>query len=258
MVGTGGPANAGRVALIEEAEEAVGNGTERRGIPDATVTRLPEYLRALTSLEEAGVASVSSEELAAQVGVTSAKLRKDLSYLGSYGVRGVGYEVDHLSYQISLALGLTQDWAVAIIGMGNLGRALAAFHGFARRGVKVVALLDRHPDVVGTRIAGLTVEPVSDLPRIARERAITIALITTPSASAQEVADAVVAAGITAILNFASGALELPHEVQVRKVDLATEVQILGFHQQQHAQHLVAELPSRVQVGQTLLKEVMP
>lgn len=224
----------------------MGNGTERRGIPDATVTRLPEYLRALTTLAETGVASVSSEELAALVGVSSAKLRKDLSHLGSYGVRGVGYDVDHLSYQISLALGLTQDWAVAIIGMGNLGRALAAFHGFARRGVEVVALLDHDPQIIGRSIAGLTVEAVTELPRITRERGVTIALIATPAASAQEVADAVVAAGITAILNFASTSLELPSEIQVRKVDLATEVQILGFHQQQRTRQVVPVLKEAV------------
>jgi len=213
----------------------VGNATERRDIPDATVSRLPEYLRALTTLIEQGVASVSSEELASMVGVSSAKLRKDLSYLGSYGVRGVGYDVDHLSYQISLALGLTRTWAIAIVGMGNLGRALAAYNGFASRGVEVMALLDHHPSVIGTQIAGLTVEPFADLPRIARERGIAIALLATPARSTQEVADAVVAAGITAILNFAPISIDVPGGVQVRNVDLATEVQILAFHQQQRA-----------------------
>ena len=211
----------------------MGSATERRGIPDATDTRPPEYLRALTSLADTGGTSVSSEELATVVGVNSAKLRKDLSYLGSYGVRGVGYDVTHLSDQISSALGLTRDQAVAIIGMGNLGRALAAYNGFASRGVEVVALLDHDPAVIGSRIAGLTVEPVADLPRITSEREVTIAMLATPAGSAQEVADLVVAAGITAILNFAPTSLELPADVQVRKVDLATEVQILAFHAQQ-------------------------
>lgn len=218
------------------------NATERRGIPDATVTRLPEYLRALTSLAESGVSLVSSEELAALAGVSSAKLRKDLSYLGSYGVRGVGYDVDHLSYQIALALGLTHDWAVAIVGMGNLGRALAAYNGFASRGIEVVALLDKDPAVVGRKAAGLTIEGMDDLPRLARERAVAIALIATPARSAQAAADAVVAAGITSILNFAPVSLEVPPEVQVRKVDLATEVQILAFHQLQRGRALVPEL----------------
>lgn len=218
------------------------NATERRGIPDATVTRLPEYLRALTSLAESGVALVSSEELAALVGVSSAKLRKDLSHLGSYGVRGVGYDVDHLSYQIALALGLTHDWAVAIIGMGNLGRALAAYNGFASRGIEVVALLDKDPAVVGREASGLTIEGMDDLPRLARERGVAIALIATPARSAQAAADAVVTAGITSILNFAPVSLDLPPEVQVRKVDLATEVQILAFHQRQRGRDVPAGL----------------
>lgn len=218
------------------------NATERRGIPDATVTRLPEYLRALTSLTETGVSLVSSEELAALVGVGSAKLRKDLSHLGSYGVRGVGYDVDHLSYQIALALGLTHDWAVAIIGMGNLGRALAAYHGFASRGIEVVALFDKDPAVVGGSVAGLTVEAMADLPHIARARSVAIALIATPARSAQAAADAVIAAGITSILNFAPASLDVPDEVRVRKVDLATEVQILAFHQRQRGRDLLSEL----------------
>ncbi|MFN2320031.1 MAG: redox-sensing transcriptional repressor Rex [Dermatophilaceae bacterium] len=218
------------------------NATERRGIPDATVTRLPEYLRALTSVAESGVALVSSEELAALVGVSSAKLRKDLSHLGSYGVRGVGYDVEHLSYQIALALGLPHDWAVAIVGMGNLGRALAAYNGFASRGIEVVALLDEDPTVVGRMASGLTIEAMADLPRIARERGVAIALIATPSRSAQAAADAVIAAGIPSILNFAPVSLDVPPEVQVRKVDLATEVQILAFHQRQRGRDLVPGL----------------
>lgn len=218
------------------------NATERRGIPDATVSRLPEYLRALTTLAESDVALVSSEELAALVGVSSAKLRKDLSHLGSYGVRGVGYDVDHLSYQIALALGLTHDWAVAIVGMGNLGHALAAYNGFASRGIEVVALLDEDPDIVGRTVAGITVEAMVDLPRVARERAVAIALIATPARSAQAAADAVLAAGITSILNFAPTSLEVPPEVKVRRVDLATEVQILAFHQRQRGRDLLTDL----------------
>ena len=140
----------------------------RRDIPDATVARLPEYLRALTGLAERGISSVSSEELAAAAGVGSAKLRKDLSHLGSYGVRGVGYEVEFLAYEISRQLGLTQDWPVAIVGLGNLGHALAAYSGFATRGFRVVALLDHDPEVVGRQIAGLAVSPMTDLEQVAR------------------------------------------------------------------------------------------
>ena len=117
----------------------------RKGIPDATVSRLPTYLRALTALTVSGTTVVSSDELSALVGVGSAKLRKDLSHLGTYGVRGVGYDVERLTGEISLALGLTREWPVAIIGMGNLGRALAAYGGFANRGFTVIAAFDRDP-----------------------------------------------------------------------------------------------------------------
>ena len=204
----------------------------RRGIPDATVARLPEYLRALTALAERGITSVSSEELAAAAGVRSAKLRKDLSYLGSYGVRGVGYEVDHLAYQISRELGLTQAWAVAIVGMGNLGHALAAYSGFATRGFRVVALLDQDPALIGGEIAGLRVQPMSELPSLVAEQSLAIGVIATPAASAQAVCDELVDAGVRSILNFAPCVLVVPDGVDVRKVDLSTELQILAFHEQ--------------------------
>ncbi len=204
----------------------------RRGIPDATVARLPEYLRALTGLAERGISSVSSEELAAAAGVRSAKLRKDLSHLGSYGVRGVGYEVDHLAYQISRELGLTQDWAVGIIGMGNLGHALAAYSGFATRGFRVVALLVQDDAIIGQKIAGQVVRPMSDLAALVRDNRLAIGVIATPAASAQDVCDQLVAAGVRSILNFAPCVLVVPDGVDVRKVDLSTELQILAFHEQ--------------------------
>ena len=206
----------------------------RRGIPDATVARLPEYLRALTGFAERGITSVSSEELAAAAGVRSAKLRKDLSHLGSYGVRGVGYEVDHLAYQISRELGLTQDWPVAIIGMGNLGHALAAYSGFATRGFRVVALLDQDAHLLGQEIAGITVQPMDALTSLA-EQGLSIGVIATPAASAQDVCDQLVAVGVRSILNFAPCVLVVPEDVDVRKVDLSTELQILAFHEQRRA-----------------------
>ena len=204
----------------------------KRGIPDATVARLPGYLRALDGLVAQGVGSVSSEELATSSGVSSAKLRKDLSHLGSYGVRGVGYDVGHLRYQISRALGLTQDWPVAIIGMGNLGRALASYGGFAPQGFTVVAVLDRDPAVVGQRVADLVVQPMEVLPSLTEGGQAAIGVIAAPAASSQDVADQLVAAGFSSILNFAPGVVSVPDHVQVRKVDLATELQILAYHEQ--------------------------
>ncbi|MER6510155.1 MULTISPECIES: redox-sensing transcriptional repressor Rex [unclassified Nonomuraea] len=206
-----------------------------RGIPEATVARLPLYLRALHGMAERGVATVSSEDLAVAAGVNSAKLRKDLSHLGSYGTRGVGYEVEYLVYQISRELGLTQDWAVAIVGVGNLGRALANYGGFVSRGFRVAALFDADPEVVGDTIAGLNVEHIDELEAVIKRRGVSIVVLATPAAAAQEVCDRVVAVGVTSILNFAPVVLTVPDTVDVRKVDLSIELQILAFHEQRKA-----------------------
>jgi redox-sensing transcriptional repressor len=199
------------------------------------VSRLPLYLQALTSLAERGVATVSSEELATAAGVGSAKLRKDLSHLGSYGTRGVGYEVEYLVYQISRSLGLTQDWRVAIVGIGNLGHALANYGGFASRGFTVVALLDADPSVVGETIAAMPVHHVDDLEAVLASHEVQIGVVATPATHAQEVCDRLVAAGVAGVLNFAPCVLNVPEDVMVRRVDLSTELQILAFHQQRRA-----------------------
>lgn len=206
-----------------------------RGIPEATVARLPLYLRALTALSERSVPTVSSEELAAAAGVNSAKLRKDFSYLGSYGTRGVGYDVEYLVYQISRELGLTQDWPVVIVGIGNLGHALANYGGFASRGFRVAALLDADPNVVGSSAAGLPVRHMDELESIVESQHVSIGVITTPPGAAQQVCDRLVEAGVTSILNFAPTVLTVPDGVDVRKVDLSIELQILAFHEQRKA-----------------------
>ena len=206
-----------------------------RDIPEATVARLPVYLRALITLADQGTETCSSEHLAAAAGVNSAKLRKDLSYLGSYGTRGVGYDVEYLRYQIAREIGVTQDWPVVIVGIGNLGHALANYSGFRSRGFRVVALLDadltRHDEVV----AGIDVRPFDDLEAIASEEAVAIGVIATPARAAQDVADRMVEAGITSILNFAPTVLTVPEGVDVRKVDLSIELQILAYHVQRKA-----------------------
>ena len=203
-----------------------------RDIPEATVARLPVYLWALTTLSEQGTASCSSEELAAAAGVNSAKLRKDLSYLGSYGTRGVGYDVEYLRYQIARQIGVTQDWPVVIVGIGNLGHALANYSGFRSRGFRVVALLDADPDRHRETVAGVEVRPFNDLGQIVREHGVAIGVIATPALAAQDVADEMVAAGIRSILNFAPTVLSVPADVDVRKVDLSIELQILAYHEQ--------------------------
>ena len=199
------------------------------------MARLPVYLRALHGLQDRAIATVSSEELAAAAGVNSAKLRKDLSHLGSYGTRGVGYEVEYLVYQISRELGLTQDWVVAIIGVGNLGRALAGYGGFASRGFRVAGLLDADEGVVGARLSGLVVQHIDELETVIRDQGVSIVVIATPAAAAQAVCDRVVEAGVTSVLNFAPVVLSVPDGVDVRKVDLSIELQILAFHEQRKA-----------------------
>lgn len=199
------------------------------------MARLPLYLRALNGMAERGIATVSSEDLATAAGVNGAKLRKDLSHLGSYGTRGVGYEVEYLVYQISRELGLTQDWAVAIVGVGNLGRALANYGGFVSRGFRVAALLDADPEVVGDTIAGLNVVHIDELETVIKRRGVSIVVLATPAAAAQAVCDRVVNAGVTSILNFAPVVLSVPDTVEVRKVDLSIELQILAFHEQRKA-----------------------
>jgi redox-sensing transcriptional repressor len=206
-----------------------------RSIPEATVARLPIYLRCLTEIAERGTHTVSSEQLADEAGVNAAKVRKDLSYLGSYGTRGVGYDVEYLIYQVRRELGLEQDWAVAIVGVGNLGHALANYRGFEERGFRIVALLDSDPAKVGERVGRLTIEHIDDLDRLVKEDQVAIGVVATPAASAQEVCDRLVAAGVASILNFAPAHLQVPSTVSLRKVDLSTELQILAFHEQRRA-----------------------
>ena len=204
-----------------------------RPIPEATVARLPIYLRALLDLAEGrGETNVSSEELASLAGVNAAKVRKDLSYLGSYGTRGVGYDIEYLLYQITRELGLTQDWPAAIVGVGNLGRALASYKGFSERGFRISALFDVDDDVVGSEVGGLEVKHLDDLKDTVVSEGITIGIIATPPASAQEVAERLVDAGIKSILNFAPAVVAVTPDVNVRKVDLSIELQILSFYQQ--------------------------
>jgi redox-sensing transcriptional repressor len=175
---------------------------------------------------------VSSERLAELAGVNAAKVRKDLSYLGSYGTRGVGYDVEYLLHEISRELGLTHDWPVAIVGVGNLGQALANYRGFGARGFRVVALFDADPAKVGKRVGDLAIDSLDDLPTVARERGVAIGIIATPAPAAQEVADRLVGAGVNSILNFAPTVVATVPGVSLRKVDLAIELQILSFYQQ--------------------------
>jgi redox-sensing transcriptional repressor len=202
---------------------------DSRTVPEATVARLATYLRVLGALSDRSITTVSSEELAAAAGVNSAKLRKDLSYLGSYGIRGVGYDVRTLTDEIARILGVTVRRAVALIGVGNLGQALAGYDGFASRGFRIAALLDASPTLIGSTVRELVVRDIAELEQVVTEQEIAIAVLAVPASAAQDVCDRVVAAGVTSILNFAPVVLAVPAHVDLRKVDLAAELQILSF-----------------------------
>jgi redox-sensing transcriptional repressor len=201
-------------------------------ISAATVGRLPRYLRALIDLAAAENATVSSDHLAELVGVNAATVRRDLGSLNITGTRGVGYDVKYLVFEISVELGVNQEWPVVIIGAGNLGRALANYTGLAARGFPIRCLCDVDEAKIGTKISGLPVCHLDELPDLVPELGIAVAVIATPAEGAQDVADRAVAAGITSILNFTAHPVVVPDHVVVRRVDLATELQILSFYQQ--------------------------
>jgi redox-sensing transcriptional repressor len=221
----------------------------RGSVPPATVARLPLYLRALTALLDEGTATVSSEALASAAGVTGAKVRKDLSQLGSYGTRGVGYDVASLADEISRELGLTSRRCVVLVGVGNLGRALAGYGGFAARGFRVAGLLDVDPERVGEVFGGIEVRPLDELEQVVNAAGTPIGVLATPAAAAQAVCDRLVACGVTSILNFAPVVLSVPDGVELRKVDLAVELQILSFHEARRALEPATPAPRSVPVS---------
>ncbi|MET1087423.1 MAG: redox-sensing transcriptional repressor Rex [Arthrobacter sp.] len=225
------------MASLDSTPQGVPNlpdttGTPAKQIPPAAVARLTLYLRALNTLLAEGVERVSSESLAEASGVSSATLRKDLSHVGSYGTRGVGYEVQYLSRHIAAALGLTHDWKVAIVGAGNLGKALARYGGFESRGFDVVAIFDADQMVVGNEVGWLRVSDVAHLETVLHRTGANMVVLALPATVAQDVCDRVVAAGVNSILSFAPVMLQVPEGVNLRKVDMATELQILAYHAQ--------------------------
>ena len=189
------------------------------------------YLRALVDARSVGLVTISSDELATRVGANAPQVRKDLSYLGSYGTRGIGYDIEILHQHINRQLGLNREYNVALVGVGNLGQALGNYRGFAERGFHVVAAFDTDPRKVGGTLGAAKVYPLSDLARVVQDKRITMALIATPATVAQDVADRLVEAGVTSVLNFAPTVVSVNPEVCVRKVDLAVELQILGYYE---------------------------
>ncbi len=212
-----------------------------RVIPEATVARLAVYLRVVSGLADGGRSHVSSGELASAAGVNPAGLRKDLSYLGPCGVRGVGYSVPSLRERLARALGVEQDRACLLVGMGNLGSALAGYAGFGSRGFSFVGLLDADPQRVGSTVGDTVVRPVAELEAVVAEHGVTIAVVTTPAEVAQSVCDRLVAAGVRSIVNFAPVVLVVPVGVDVRQVDLSVELQVLAFLDQRKGVQLVPD-----------------
>jgi redox-sensing transcriptional repressor len=204
---------------------------KRPKVPEATIKRLSIYMRVLKDLEKKGVEVISSAELADICGVNAAQIRKDLTYFGEFGIRGVGYYVKELHFDIRKVLGLNQRRNVILVGVGNLGKALASYRSFADHGYNFVAAFDVDQDKVGGELRdGVEIYAMSDLPAFAAGKQIEIAIITTPAEAAQGAADAVVAAGIRGVLNFAPTQLHVPEDVKVKKVDLTTEFDNLAYH----------------------------
>ncbi len=198
-------------------------------ISEPTVRRLSHYYRVLEEVEDEGKRLISSHRLAEREGVTSAQVRKDLSCFGSFGRRGLGYNVAHLRKEIRAILGLDRRWRVAVVGAGNLGTALMLYRGFEKQGFDVVAAFDRDPARIGQLLGGLLVRDIAELPAAARSGAFDMAVIATPLRAAQEVADALVAAGVRGILNLAPRKLFVPAHVALRTVDMTVEFESLSF-----------------------------
>ena len=201
----------------------------KSALPAATVERLPRYLRCIEQLPPSQL-TISSKDLAHLSNLNAAGVRKDLSFLGSFGIRGVGYHVDELAARIRRALGLTEDLAVVVVGVGNLGSALANYGGFGKRGFRIVGLYDADPAKIGNRVGGIAVRPISRLAEDTKTTDIAVGIIATPAKVAQGVATLLVEAGIPSILNFAPAVLNVPDSTHLRQVDLATELQILSFY----------------------------
>jgi redox-sensing transcriptional repressor len=199
-------------------------------IPEMTVRRLSIYSRCLAQLDEDGVKTISSQELAERFHLNSAQVRKDLAYFGEFGIRGIGYYVANLRAELSRLLGLDREWRVVLVGFGNLGSALFHYKGFARQGFRIAAIVDDDPGKAARRVDGLEILPLAELPRLVKQQSIQIGVIAVPGEAAQVVADRLVAAGVRAILNFAPARLKVPRDVRLQNVDLSIELENLSFH----------------------------
>jgi redox-sensing transcriptional repressor len=216
-------------------DASLSNGNGEHDIPDIVIRRLPIYVRTLKAIEATGVATVSSDDLAEQIGVTAAQIRRDLSYFGKFGKQGKGYSVSTLVSEIERILNLDRQWDVALIGYGHLGQAIAAYKGFDSTSFRISAIFDRNPKHLGTMSeAGATVLPDSEISRVVREQGIRLGIVAVPASAAQDVTDALIAGGVTAILNYAPVILRVPDGVWVREVDPTSAMQSMTYYLTNH------------------------
>jgi redox-sensing transcriptional repressor len=204
-------------------------------IPEMTIRRLSIYTRCLLQLEEDGVETISSQDLAERFNLNSAQVRKDLAYFGEFGVRGIGYYVTKLKVELQRILGLDREWPVALVGLGNLGSALFHYKGFSRQGFRIAVVFDDDPAKAGRDIEGVPIVATTDIAREVKARAIQIAILAIPAEAAQVVTDQLVAAGIKSVLNFAPARLRVPKEARLKHVDLSIELETLSFYLAQGA-----------------------
>lgn len=199
-------------------------------IPEATIIRLSVYSRHLTEVDRKGIITTSSGDIADGVGVSPAQVRKDLAYFGEFGTRGVGYNVKDLRQHILRILGLSVDWSVTLVGVGNLGLALSSYKGFSERGFIITSIFDSDPSKVGTLIDNVEVLPIEQLEAVVKQNRTQIGIVAVPAAAAQEIADQLIRAGVQAILNFAPVVLNVPPEIELRNVDLVVNLEVLTFN----------------------------
>ncbi|NOK57575.1 MAG: redox-sensing transcriptional repressor Rex [Chloroflexi bacterium AL-W] len=198
--------------------------------PNVVISRLPLYARSLRYLLSEGIVSVSSQELGERINVTAAQIRKDLSYFGEFGKQGIGYDVEKLLNHIERILGLNQEWPVALVGVGQLGLAIARYEGFRKQGIHLAALFDSSGEKIGTEIEGLKVLPIEHIDRVVREQNVKLAIISVPAARAQEVTDLMIAAGVRAFLNYAPIILQRPDNVWIRDIDPVASLHSLTYY----------------------------
>ncbi|MEW6650192.1 MAG: redox-sensing transcriptional repressor Rex [Chloroflexota bacterium] len=214
---------------------------EKTTVPDIVVSRLPRYLQALEHMHREGVNKTSSQELGEAIGISAAQIRKDLSQFGEFGKQGTGYSVPYLVDQLQTILNLDKSWDLALIGMGDLGNALARYQGFVRHGFRIAAIFDIDPEKIGKEICGLTVQDMIHLPDEICAKGIRIAMLTVPASVAQQVAELLIQAGIRSILNYAPISLNLPAEVHVENIDPILKLRHMTFYLNKETQpnHLI-------------------